>query len=97
MNLLDSAVSKSGSSVTLTFAGNTIVLPAEKGKALEEAGYIGKEVIMGIRPEDLHDEEEAVKADRRLGQLRLLSVYMKCSEPKYSCILMWRRTAARPE
>ena len=62
MNLLDSAVSKSGSSVTLTFAGNTIVLPAEKGKALEEAGYIGKEVIMGIRPEDLHDEEEAVKA-----------------------------------
>ena len=34
MNLLDSAVSKSGSSVTLTFAGNTIVLPAEKGKAL---------------------------------------------------------------
>ena len=26
-------------------------------KALEEAGYVGKVVTLGIRPEDLHDEE----------------------------------------
>jgi len=62
MNLLDAKVAKSGSDVTLSFGGNTIVLPAEKAKKLEEGGYIGKEVTMGIRPEDLHDEEEAVQA-----------------------------------
>lgn len=62
MNLLECKVGKSGSDVTLKFADNTIVLPADKGKKLEEAGYNGKDVVMGIRPEDLHDEEEAVKA-----------------------------------
>lgn len=62
MNLLDASVAKTDAGVTLTFGGNTVTLPAEKGKALEDGGYIGKDVVMGIRPEDLHDEEEAVSA-----------------------------------
>lgn len=60
MNLLEAKAEKNGSDVILTFGGNTIVLPAEKAKKLEDGGYIGKEVIMGIRPEDLHDDEEAI-------------------------------------
>lgn len=62
MNLLDSTVAKTEKGITLSFGGNTIVLPEEKGKKLEEGGYVGKEVVLGIRPEDLHDEEEVVKA-----------------------------------
>lgn len=62
MNLIDSRVEKTAAGVTLTFGNSTITLPEEKGKLLEEKGYIGKEITMGIRPEDLHDEEEAVKA-----------------------------------
>ena len=57
MNLVDATVGKDGSDVTLTFGGHTIAIPAEKGKILEEGGYIGKVVTLGIRPEDLHDEE----------------------------------------
>ena len=105
MNLLDSAVSKSGSSVTLTFAGNTIVLPAEKGKTLEEAGYIGKEVIMGIRPEDLHDEEEAVKAAAgstikasiRVYEMLGAEVFLYFDVEENSCTARVNpRTTARP-
>ena len=57
MNLVDATVGKDGSDVTLTFGGHTIAIPAEKGKKLEDGGYIGKVVTLGIRPEDLHDEE----------------------------------------
>lgn len=57
MNLVDATVGKSGSDVTITFGENTITVPAEKAKILEDGGYVGKAVSLGIRPEDLHDEE----------------------------------------
>ena len=57
MNLIEATVAKSGSDVTLTFGGHTIALPEGKAKKLEGAGYVGKTVVLGIRPEDLHDEE----------------------------------------
>ena len=62
MNLVDAKVQKAGSDVTLSFGGCVITLPQAKAKKLEEGGYIGKEVTMGIRPEDLHDEQEVVAA-----------------------------------
>src|SRR5690625_4694461 len=37
--------------------GNVKVLvPEGKLKILREQGYVGKEVVLGIRPEDIHDE-----------------------------------------
>lgn len=57
MNLVDATVGKSGNDVTITFGENTITVPAEKAKVLVDGGYIGKAVTLGIRPEDLHDEE----------------------------------------
>ena len=62
MNLVDATVGKDGGDVTLTFGGHTIALPAEKAKKLEDAGYVGKVVTLGIRPEDLHDEEAYLAA-----------------------------------
>ena len=55
MNMIDAAVGKDGSDVTLSFGGHTVALPEGKAKKLEEAGYVGKTVTLGIRPEDLHD------------------------------------------
>ena len=57
MNMIDALVGKDGADVTLTFGEHTIALPEGKARKLEEAGYVGKTVTLGIRPEDLHDEE----------------------------------------
>jgi multiple sugar transport system ATP-binding protein len=62
MNMIDAQVAKDGEDVTLSFGGHTVALPAAKAKGLEEAGYIGKVVTLGIRPEDLHDEDAFLAA-----------------------------------
>ena len=53
-----------GSEDTKTRAGvkYKIKLPAEKNKDNCLEDYVGKEVIMGIRPEDVHNEEDLLKA-----------------------------------
>ncbi|MCD8397084.1 MAG: sn-glycerol-3-phosphate ABC transporter ATP-binding protein UgpC [Lachnospiraceae bacterium] len=58
MNMTEATVEVSGSDVSLVVAGTKIKLPAEKAAKL--TGYNGKTVIMGIRPEHLSDEEEAI-------------------------------------
>ena len=45
----------------LKFAGQTIVLNENRAKALKEGGYIGKTVTLGIRPEDVSADEEALE------------------------------------
>jgi multiple sugar transport system ATP-binding protein len=57
MNFVEALAVKVGDRVALRFGEYDIVLPDTKGKVITEQGYINKEVIMGIRPEDLHDEE----------------------------------------
>ncbi|GBF10604.1 ABC transporter ATP-binding protein [Tepidibacillus infernus] len=36
--------------------GITLQIPEGKAKILRDKGYAGKEIILGIRPEDIHDE-----------------------------------------
>ena len=57
MNFIDSKVVKSGNDVCLAFGNYKIKLPEAKGKVLIDNRYEGKEVILGIRPEDIHAEE----------------------------------------
>ncbi len=62
MNMIDAECKQAGNDVTLSFAGHTITLNEAKGKALKDGGYIGKTVTLGIRPEDIHDDEESLAA-----------------------------------
>ncbi len=57
MNFIDAVVAQEGSDVTLTFGDLKIKAPESKVKALIDGGYVGKTVVMGIRPEDIHDDE----------------------------------------
>ncbi|MGL6174201.1 MAG: ABC transporter ATP-binding protein [Cellulosilyticaceae bacterium] len=53
MNLIEAKVGKSGDDITLTFGKSTVALP--KDKAAKVASYVGKDVMMGIRPEHTAD------------------------------------------
>lgn len=56
MNILTAVLTQRGNDLHLIFGKSDIVLPEGKAKKLEGTDYIGKEVLVGIRPEHLHDE-----------------------------------------
>ena len=56
MNFVNCTLEQKGSDLYVTFGKNSLKLPAEKAGNPALKDYIGKEVIMGLRPECLHDE-----------------------------------------
>ena len=42
--------------------GVNVEIPEGKAQVLRDKGYIGKEVILGIRPEDIHEEPVFLEA-----------------------------------
>ena len=61
MNFIDAKCSIQGDKATLTFGDYSVVLPDYKAKKLEEGGYNGKTVVLGIRPEDISDDPEMIQ------------------------------------
>ena len=70
MNFITAKLDKEGERVAITFGEHKIYLVEGKAKQLLEthSDYIGKEVIIGIRPENVHDEENylATMADSKI-------------------------------
>ena len=60
MNFLDAECKIDGNIATLVVDGTPIKLTEEKSKKLIDGGYAGKTVILGIRPENVHDDEEFI-------------------------------------
>lgn len=58
MNFIDGKITESNGKVVADLDGTQIVLKEENAKKLKDGGYIGKEVTLGIRPEDLSDRSE---------------------------------------
>ena len=56
MNFINAKLEKKGEDVYVNFAGNSLKLPNEKANNPDLKDYIGKEVIVGLRPECIHDE-----------------------------------------
>lgn len=51
MNFINAAVTKDGKNFKITFSDHELAVPKEKKQALEE--YIGREIILGVRPEHI--------------------------------------------
>ena len=62
MNFIDATCKVKGDKVWLVAGPSEIELPPAKGKRLIEGGYDGKTVVLGIRPEDVHDEQMFIEA-----------------------------------
>ena len=58
MNFCDAVIEKEGEKTVIKFGSHQIELTAEKAAAAKD--YIGKTVVMGIRPEDMYDDEESI-------------------------------------
>lgn len=54
MNFLNVKLEKRGEETYLTFGKHALLLPEGKAKSTSE--YVGKDLVLGIRPEHVHDE-----------------------------------------
>lgn len=64
MNIFDCTL-ESGEGTYIVKAsenGPSLILPPLKGKQLNDAGYVGKELLFGIRPEHIHFADKGVPA-----------------------------------
>ena len=58
MNFLDGTLKKNGDQFVVDLAGTDIPLPTEKTADGKLDAYVGKSLKVGIRPEDIKDDEE---------------------------------------
>ncbi len=58
MNMVEAAIQEKQGKVYACFGNSQILLPEGWAASMKKNGYVGKEVTMGIRPEDLHEEPE---------------------------------------
>ncbi len=73
MNFIESVILKEGNDYFVEFGSEDtktragvkfkVKLPESKNKDNRLEAYVGKEVIMGIRPEDVHNEDELIAAN----------------------------------
>ncbi len=63
MNFITGKLDKKGDDMYFTFEGVSVKLPKEKAEAPELVEYIGKEVVVGLRPEAINDDAAVVEAN----------------------------------
>ena len=63
MNFIKGTLTKKDADVFFNFEEISLKLPAEKANAPELADYIGKEVVVGLRPEGISDNADVVAAN----------------------------------
>lgn len=90
MNLLNGTVAEKDGKLFASIEGNNIEIVEGKAKILKDKGYVGKEVVFGIRPEHLDDNEALVKDNPTVtigGNVEVVErmgsesyIYFKCGE-----------------
>ena len=87
MNFITCTLEKKNGGTYITFGSNSLKLPDDKASAPELQEYIGKEVVVGIRPECIHDDEEffkvmpdaIIEADVEVTELMGAEIYLYLS------------------
>ena len=62
MNFFDATLVAEGDKVIARLGENKVELPQAIVSKLTDKSYIGKDVILGIRPDDIHDEQVFIEA-----------------------------------
>ena len=75
MNFIDCKVVKSGADVLLMFGSHSIKVPDSKAERLIALDAIDKEVVLGIRPEDIHDSQMFIEASPSVPMTSTVKVY----------------------
>ncbi len=57
MNFIDAKVLEKNGKVFIQFKDTTLPVPDDKAQVVKEKGYVGKDIIFGIRPENLYDDD----------------------------------------
>ena len=64
MNFLDAKCEVAGDKIVLDLGESKITLEGAKAKKVIDGGYDGKTVVLGVRPEDVHDEEAFIASSQ---------------------------------
>ena len=105
MNFIDCKVVKSGADVLLMFGSHSIKVPDSKAERLIALDAIDKEVVLGIRPEEIHDEQLFIESstesviDARINIYEMLGaeVYLYFTIDQFDITARVNaRTTARP-
>ena len=84
MNFIDAVVEKKGDQYILDVGGDKLNLPKEKTADGKLDAYVGKTVKMGVRPEDMKDDEEfmakpginKIKAQVEVSEMMGAEIYL---------------------
>ena len=90
MNFVEAKLEEINGKVMINFGDEAISLPQDKATELTEKGYIGKDIIMGIRPENLDEATEGqidvVEATVEVTELMGAETYIYLSKGKANLI-----------
>ena len=75
MNFLDAQIAEKGGDLIAKVGEYDIVIPAAKAKVLKDGGYVGKTVVLGIRPEGIHDSQMFIEASPSVPMTSTVKVY----------------------
>ncbi|MGH4137297.1 ABC transporter ATP-binding protein [Clostridium sp.] len=76
MNFMEAKIAEQNGEIVLTFDDEIVILPKDKADVIKEKSYIGKTVVMGIRPEDIDNTPAFIEKNKN----SVISVQVEVAE-----------------